>query len=394
MSKTSVNIFLKTVGRSETVDTINSTKHGKTILEEIYKNENADVIKRAEQIISSSFISKMNLSSLLKEFLSAMDITTEPDKFFLNTITGIPNMKLDTHIRKNSGLAFKPYGNLYVQAIMIMVTHLIYEGLLKKEYISHIFENLRNALDSNNKHVDNLISFIKEIFPDLLSDWILELKTNSKSIDACEEFVNKKYPLRISKTVNSISDIIFKQNPYMGDISEQVEIKVFIFDNRLFKYGTLEYLYNMAKSLYGNVLDIEVLMRKFNLKHIEKSMSTITSAITNWVKQFDLEVSNNFIHEAFFITIFSSEVILHELRERALLNPNNEKITFGFADIYKAAQSSHIISRNTLDTYLYKIYIYMIYKKVILKKIQQIISGKKEKEKTNLRSAIDTIIRK
>ena len=85
---------------------------------------------------------------------------------------------------------------------------------------------------------------------------------------------------------------------------------------------------------------------------------------------------------------------MHELRERALLNPNNEKITFGFADIYKAAQSSHIISRATLDTYLYKIYIYMIYKKVILKKIQQVISGKKEKEKTNLRSAIDTIIRK
>ena len=174
MSKTSVNIFLKTVGRSETVDTINSTKYGKTILEEIYKNENADVIKRAEQIISSSFISKMNLSSLLKEFLAAMDITTEPDKFFLNTITGIPNMKLDTHIRKNSGLAFKPYGNLYVQAIMIMITHLIYEGLLKKEYISHIFDNLRNALASNNQWVDNLISFIKEIFPDLLSDWISE----------------------------------------------------------------------------------------------------------------------------------------------------------------------------------------------------------------------------
>lgn len=394
MSKTSVNIFLKTLGRTETVDTINSTKYGKSILEEIYKNENADVVKKAEQIISSSFISKMNLSSLLKEFLSAMDITTEPDKFFLNTITGIPNMKLDTHIRKNSGLAFKPYGNLYVQAIMIMVTHLIYEGLLKKEYISHIFENLRNALNNNNQFVDNLISFIKEIFPDLDSKWVSQLKTNYDIIDTCERFVNDKYPLRISKTVNSISDIIYKQSSYMRDISEQVEVKIFVFDNRLFKYGTLEYLYNMAKSSYGNVLDIEVLMRKFNLKHIEKSMSTITSAITNWVKQFDLEVSNNFIHEAFFITIFSSEVILHELRERALLNPNNEKITFGFADIYKAAQSSHIISRATLDTYLYKIYIYMIYKKVILKKIQQVISGKKEKEKTNLRSAIDTIIRK
>lgn len=393
MSKTSINIFLKTLGRTETVDSINSTEYGKSILEEIYENENADVAKRAEQIISSSFISKMNMSSLLKEFLSSMDIITEPDKFFLSPITGIPNMKLDTHIRKNSGLAFKPYGNLYVQAIMIMITHLIYEGMLKKEYISHIFDNLRDALDNNSKYVDNLISFIKEIFPELPSKWISELKSNYEIINTCEEFVNAKYPLRISKTVNSISDIIFKQSSYMKDISEQVEVKVFVFDSRLFKYGTLEYLYNMAKSLYGNVLDIEVLMKKFNLKHIEKSMSSITTAITNWVKQFDLEVSNNFIHEAFFITIFSSEIILNELRQRALLNPNNEKITFGFADIYKAAQSSHIISRNTLDTYLYKIYVYIIYKKVILKKIQQIISGK-QKEKTNLRSAIDTIIGK
>lgn len=393
MSKTSINLYLKILGRTETVDSINTSEEGDKIKNEIKNNENMDVLKRGEQIISSSFISKMNLSSLLKEFLSSMNTNTDSDKFLLNPITGIPNIKLDTHKRNNSGLAFKPHGNFYVQAIMIMVTHLIYEGMLKKEYISHIFDNLRSALDNNHKYVDNLISFIKEIFPDLPSQWLLDLKTNAELINTCEEFAKSKYPAKMRNSVNSISDILFKQSAYMKDLSEQVEVKLFMFDNRIFKYGTLEFIYNKARSLYGSVLDIEILMKKFNLKNIEKSMTLITTAITNWVKQFDLEVSNNFIHEVFFITIFSSEIILNELKLTASLNPNNEKVTFGFSDVYRAAQSSHIISRNTLDTYLYKIYIYLIYKKIILKKVQQLASGKK-KEKSNLNSAMNTIIGK
>lgn len=393
MSKTSINLYLKTLGRTETVDSIDSSEQGDKIKNEIKGNENIDVLRHAEQIISSSFISKMNLSLLLKEFLSSMSTNTEADKFFLNPITGIPNLKLDTHKRNNSGLAFKPPGNFYVQAIMIMITHLIYEGMLKKEYISHIFDNLRSALDNNHKYVDNLISFIKEIFPDIPSQWLLDLKTNSELIDTCEEFAKTKYPAKMSNSVNSISDILFKQSAYMKDLSEQVEVKLFMFDNRIFKYGTLEFIYNKARSLYGSVLDIEILMKKFNLKNIEKSMTLITTAITNWVKQFDLEVSNNFIHEVFFITIFSSEIILNELKLSASLNPNNEKVTFGFSDVYRAAQSSHIMSRNTLDTYLYKIYIYLIYKKIILKTVQRLTSGKK-KEKSNLNSAMNTIIGK
>lgn len=374
MSDSITDLFLLLNNVEENASNIMTDELGKKIITKIMEENNYDLYDKYKNLVEFGVFKNVTVNTIIKEFTQNIsDYKGNQNKFIINENSGIPTLKLDTKQKKDNIMTFKPYGYLYMSSILNVLCHLIYEGIIKKNYILNIFNILKKSLEENDKYCIDLIDFIKYLYPEISDTWIYELKKpipleeKNKIIKSCDELVHSlpKYKSRVSNVINSLNDIIFTDNEKMRSLLKTVDIKLIAILDKTYSYYTLEYLLAMARAKYNDVLNESLILNKYKMDYVNKSSSNLLLNITNWLKnnpEFkDLEFDNNFIHQILFILYFFIEEVLTDIKDEFLRNINVTKYSIGYNEIYKSIQRLNIFNKDDLDNYIYRIYYIFVY---------------------------------